>query len=149
MNQSTKQQRPLAIAFVLGMLLTLFMGLMVLRMETAMLETGRTGFEGVGGLLVLLVTLLAALVAGAVVWAMPSIQQQERRVQWSRLFSLKALVYFGLLFFVGFQIGPGVVLGDVSANKMLFMLFVMAGLNIIFFAGPISEVEKAYSNEEE
>jgi len=67
MNQSTKQQRPLAIAFVLGMLLTLFMGLMVLRMETAMLETGRTGFEGVGGLLVLLVTLLAALVAGAVV----------------------------------------------------------------------------------
>jgi hypothetical protein len=106
MNQSTKQQRPFAIAFVLGMLLTLFMGLMVLRMETAMLETGRTGFEGVGGLLVLLVTLLAALVAGAVVWAMPSIQQQERHVQWSRLFSLKAMVYFGLLFFVGFQIGP-------------------------------------------
>jgi len=149
MNQSTKQQRPLAIAFVLGMLLTLFMGLMVLRMETAMLETGRTGFEGVGGLLVLLVTLLAALVAGAVVWAMPSIQQQERCVQWSRLFSLKALVYFGLLFFVGFQIGPGVVLGDVSAGEVLFMLFVMAGLSVVFFAGPMGEVEKTYSHEEE
>jgi len=114
-----------------------------------MLETGRTGFEGVGGLLVLLVTLLAALVAGAVVWAMPSIQQQERRVQWSRLFSLKALVYFGLLFFVGFQIGPGVVLGDVSAGEVLFMLFVMAGLSVVFFAGPMGEVEKTYSHEEE
>ena len=69
MNQSAKSQRPVAIAFVLGALLTLFMGLMVLRMETAMLETGRTGFEGVGGLLMLSVTLLAALVAAAVVWA--------------------------------------------------------------------------------
>jgi len=125
------------------------MGLMVLRMETAMLETGRTGFEGVGGLLVLLVTLLAALVAGAVVWAMPSIQQQERRVQWSRLFSPKALVYFGLLFFVGFQIGPVVVLGDISSGELLFILFAMAGLSVVFFSGPMGEVEKAYSNEEE
>jgi hypothetical protein len=148
MNQSTKSQRPVAIAFVLGALLTLFMGLMVLRMETAMLETGRTGFEGVGGLLVLSVTLLAALVAGTVVWAMPSIQQQERRVQWSRLFSLKALVYFGLLFFVGFQIGPGVVLGDVRAGEVLFMLFVMAGLSVVFFTGPMGQ-EKAYGFEDE
>jgi hypothetical protein len=148
MNQSTKSQRPVAIAFVLGALLTLFMGLMVLRMETAMLETGRTGFEGVGGLLVLSVTLLAALVAGTIVWAMPSIQQQERRVQWSRLFSLKALVYFGLLFFVGFQIGPGVVLGDVRAGEVLFMLFVMAGLSVVFFTGPMGQ-EKAYGFEDE
>lgn len=148
MNQSTKSQRPVAIAFVLGALLTLFMGLMVLRMETAMLETGRTGFEGVGGLLMLSVTLLAALVAGAVVWAMPTLQQQERRVQWSRLFSLRALVYFGLLFFVGFQIGPGVVQGDVRAVEVLFMLFVMAGLSVVFFAGPMS-LEKAYGFEDE
>ena len=148
MNQSTKTQRPVAIAFVLGVVLTLFMGLMVLRMETAMLETGRTGFEGVGGLLVLSVTLLAALVAGAVVWAMPSIQQQERRVQWSRLFSPKALVYFGLLFFVGFQIGLGVVLGDVRAGEVLFMLFVMAGLSVVFLAGPMGR-EKAYGFEDE
>ena len=148
MNQSTKSQRPVAIAFVLGIVLTLLLGLMVLRMETAMLETGRTGFEGVGGLLVLSVTLLAALVAGAVVWAMPTLQQQERRVQWSRLFSLKALVYFGLLFFVGFQIGPGVVLGDVSAGEVLFMLFLMAGLSVVFFAGPMGQ-EKAYGFEDE
>ena len=148
MNQSTKSQRPVAIAFVLGALLTLFMGLMVLRMETAMLETGRTGFEGVGGLLVLSVTVLAALVAGAVVWAMPTLQQQERRVQWSRLFSLRALVYFGLLFFVGFQIGPGVVLGDVRAGEVLFMLVVMAGLSVVFFSGPMGR-EKAYGFEEE
>ena len=149
MNQSTKQQRPLAIAFVLGMLLTLFMGLMVLRMETAMLETGRTGFEGVGGLLVLLVTLLAALVAGAVVWAMPSIQQQERRVQWSRLFSLKALVYYGLLFFVGFQIGPVVVLGDISSGELLFILFVMAGLSLVFFSRSAMGLDKSFEFEEE
>ena len=148
MNQSTKTQRPVAIAFVLGVVLTLFMGLMVLRMETAMLETGRTGFEGVGGMLVLSVALLAALVAGAVVWAMPSIQQQERRVQWSQLFSLRALVYFGLLFYVGFQIGPGVVLGDVSAGEVLFMLFVMAGLSVVFFGGPMG-LEKAYDLEQE
>jgi hypothetical protein len=148
MNQSTKSQRPVAIAFVLGALLTLFMGLMVLRMETAMLETGRTGFEGVGGLLMLSVTLLAALVAGAFVWAMPTLQQQERRVQWSRLFSLKALVYFGLLFFVGFQIGPEVVLGDVRAGEVLFMLFVMAGLSVVFFSGPMG-LEKAYGFEDE
>jgi len=149
MNQSTKQKRPLAIAFVLGMLLTLFMGLMVLRMETAMLETGRTGFEGVGGLLVLLVTLLAALVAGAVVWAMPSIQQQERRVQWSRLFSLKALVYYGLLFFVGFQIGPVVVLGDISSGELLFILFVMAGLSLVFFSRSAMGLDKSFEFEEE
>ena len=148
MNQSTKTQRPVAIAFVLGLVLTLFMGLMVLRMETAMLETGRTGFEGVGGMLVLLVALLAALVAGAVVWAMPSIQQQERRVQWSHLFSLRALLYFGLLFYVGFQIGPGVVLGDVSAGEVLFMLFVMAGLSVVFFGGTMG-LEKAYGFEDE
>lgn len=148
MNQSTKSQRPVAIAFVLGALLTLFMGLMVLRMETAMLETGRTGFEGVGGLLMLSVTLLAALVAGAVVWAMPTLQQQERRVQWSRLFSLRALVYLGLLFFVGFQIGPGVVQGDVRAGEVLFMLVVMAGLSVVFFAGPMGR-EKAYKFEDE
>ena len=148
MNQSTKTQRPVAIAFVLGLVLTLFMGLMVLRMETAMLETGRTGFEGVGGMLVLSVALLAALVAGAVVWAMPSIQQQERRVQWSQLFSLRALVYFGLLFYVGFQFGPGVVLGDVSAGEVLFMLFVMAGLSVVFFGGPMG-LEKAYDLGEE
>ena len=148
MNQSTKSQRPVAIAFVLGALLTLFMGLMVLRMETAMLETGRTGFEGVGGLLMLSVTLLAALVAGAFVWAMPTLQQQERRVQWWRLFSLKALVYFGLLFFVGFQIGPGVVQGDVRAGEVLFMLVVMAGLSVVFFAGPMGR-EKAYKSEDE
>jgi hypothetical protein len=148
MNQPTKSQRPVAIAFVLGALLTLFMGLMVLRMETAMLETGRTGFEGVGGLLMLSVTLLAALVAGAVVWAMPTLQQQERRVQWSRLFSLRALVYFGLLFFVGFQIGPGVVQGDVRAGEVLFMLFVMAGLSVVFFSGPMG-LEKAYGFEDE
>jgi hypothetical protein len=148
MNQSTKSQRPVAIAFVLGALLTLFMGLMVMRMETAMLETGRTGFEGVGGLLVLSVTVLAALVAGAVVWAMPTLQQQERRVQWSRLFSLRALVYFGLLFFVGFQVGPGVVLGDVRAGEVLFMLFVMAGLSVVFFSGPTG-LEKAYGFEDE
>jgi hypothetical protein len=148
MNQSTKSQRPVAIAFLLGALLTLFMGLMVLRMETAMLETGRTGFEGVGGLLMLSVTLLAALVAGAFVWAMPTLQQQERRVQWSRLFSLRALMYFGLLFFVGFQIGPGVVLGDVSAGEVLFMLFVMAGLSVVFFSGPMG-LEKAYGFEDE
>ena len=148
MNQSTKTQRPVAIAFVLGVVLTLFMGLMVLRMETAMLETGRTGFEGVGGMLVLSVALLAALVAGAVVWAMPSIQQQERRVQWSQLFSLRALVYFGLLFYVGFQIGPGVVLGDVSAGEVLFMLFVMAGLSVVFFGGTMG-LEKAYGFEDE
>jgi len=149
MNQSTKQKRPLAIAFVLGMLLTLSMGLMVLRMETAMLETGRTGFEGVGGLLVLLVTLLAALVAGAVVWAMPSIQQQERRVQWSRLFSLKALVYYGLLFFVGFQIGPVVVLGDISSGELLFILFVMAGLSLVFFSRSAMGLDKSFEFEEE
>jgi len=148
MNQSTKSQRPVAIAFVLGALLTLFMGLMVMRMEPAMLATGRTGFEGVGGLLMLSVTLLAALVAGAVVWAMPSIQQQERRVQWSRLFSLRALVYFGLLFFVGFQIGPGVVLGDVRAGEVLFMLVVMAGLSVVFFAGPMG-LAKAYGFEDD
>jgi hypothetical protein len=148
MNQSTKSQRPVAIAFVLGIVLTLLLGLMVLRMETAMLETGRTGFEGVGGLLMLSVTLLAALVAGAVVWAMPTLQQEERRVQWSRLFSLKALVYFGLLFFVGFQIGPGVVLGDVRAGEVLFMLFVMAGLSVVFFSGPMG-LEKAYGFEDE
>jgi len=148
MDQSTKSQRPVAIAFVLGALLTLFMGLMVLRMETAMLETGRTGFEGVGGLLMLSVTLLAALVAGAVVWAMPSLQPQERRVQWSRLFSLRALVYFGLLFFVGFQVGPGVVRGDVRAGEVLFMLVVMAGLSVVFFAGPMGR-EKAYGFEDE
>jgi len=149
MNQSTKQKRPLAIAFVLGMLLTLSMGLMVLRMETAMLETGRTGFEGVGGLLVLLVTLLAALVAGAVVWAMPSIQQQERRVQWSRLFLFKALVYYGLLFFVGFQIGPVVVLGDISSGELLFILFVMAGLSLVFFSRSAMGLDKSFEFEEE
>ena len=148
MNQSTKSQRPVAIAVVLGALLTLFMGLMVLRMETAMLETGRTGFEGVGGLLMLSVTLLAALVAGAVVWAMPTLQQQERRVQWSRLFSLRALMYFGLLFFVGFKIGPGVVLGDVRAGEVLFMFVVMAGLSVVFFSGPMG-LEKAYGFEDE
>jgi len=58
-------------------------------------------------------------------------------------------VYFGLLFFVGLQIGPGVVLGDVSAGEVLFMLFVMAGLSVVFFAGPMGEVEKTYSHEEE
>ena len=149
MNQSTKSQRPVAIAFVLGALLTLFMGLMVLRMETAMLETGRTGFEGVGGLLMLSVTLLAALVAGAVVWAMPTLQQEERRVQWSRLFSLKALVYFGLLFFVGFQIGPVVVLGDISSGELLFILFVMAGLSLVFFSRSAMGLDKSFEFEEE
>ena len=110
--------------------------------------TRPTGFEGVGGLLMLSVTLLAALVAGAVVWAMPTLQPQERRVQWSRLFSLRALVYFGLLFFVGFQIGPGVVQGDVRAGEVLFMLVVMAGLSVVFFAGPMGR-EKAYGFEDE
>jgi hypothetical protein len=148
MNQSTKSQRPVAIAFVLGIVLTLLLGLMVLRMETAMLETGRTGFEGVGGLLVLSVTLLAALVAGALLWAMPSIQQQERSVQWMRLFSLKALAYFGLLFFIGFRLGPGVVAGDVKGGEVLFMLFVMAGLSVLFFSGPV-DLEKAYGFEDE
>jgi hypothetical protein len=82
------------------------------------------------------------------VWAMPTLQQQERRVQWSRLFSLKALVYFGLLFFVGFQIGPGVVQGDVRAGEVLFMLVVMAGLSVVFFSGPMGR-EKAYGIEDE
>jgi hypothetical protein len=57
-------------------------------------------------------------------------------------------VYFGLLFFVGFQIGPGVVLGDVSAGEVLFMLFVMAGLSVVFFSGPMG-LEKAYGFEDE
>jgi len=37
----------------------------------------------------------------------------------------------------------------VRAGEVLFMLFVMAGLSVVFFAGPMGEVEKAYSYEEE
>ena len=42
----------------------------------------------------------------------------------------------------------GVVLGDVRAGEVLFMLVVMAGLSVVFFAGPMGR-EKAYGFEDE
>jgi hypothetical protein len=41
-----------------------------------------------------------------------------------------------------------VVQGDVRAGEVLFMLFVMAGLSVVFFAGPMG-LEKAYGFEDE
>ena len=39
--------------------------------------------------------------------------------------------------------------GDIGSGEVLFMLFVMAGLSVVFFGGTMGEVEKTYSHEEE
>jgi hypothetical protein len=148
MNQPTKQQRPLAIAFALGALLTIFMGWMVLRMETKMLETGHTGFEGAGSMLVLTVAILATAVVGSVVWATTPLQSEEGRVDWSRLKSLNAMVFFFILFFVGFRLGPSVVRGEVTTGEVLFMLFLLSGLGAVAFSAPFS-TPKSFQFEEE
>ena len=39
--------------------------------------------------------------------------------------------------------------GDIGSGEVQFMLFVAAGLSVVFFSGPMGEVEKTYSHEEE
>jgi len=51
----------------------------------------------------------------------------------SHLTSLRALTYFGVLFFDEFLIGPGAVKGEGNVGEVLFMLFLKAGLSVVFF----------------
>jgi len=54
-----------------------------------------------------------------------------------------------VLFFVEFLLGPGVVKGEVNVGEVLFMLFVMAGLSVVFFSRSAMGLDKSFEFEDE
>jgi len=76
-------------------------------------------------------------------------RHEQRRIRWPHLISLRALTYFGVLFFVEFLLGPGVVKGEVNVGEVLFMLFVMAGLSVVFFSRSAMGLDKSFEFEDE
>ena len=148
MNQTPNAQRPLLLAFLLGGVITLLMGMLVLRMENRMLIQGTTGFEGGGGLLVLALSMLAACVVGVLFWVNSASSETDRSLQWRRLYTKGSALYFFIVFLIGFRFGPSILSGNASVLLMVVILVVLAGLGVFFFAGE-RPVAKSYVAPEE
>ena len=148
MNQTPNAQRPLLLAFLLGGVITLLMGMLVLRMENRMLNQGTTGFEGGGGLLVLALSMLAVCVVGVLFWVNSASSETDRSLQWRRLYTKGSALYFFIVFLIGFRFGPAILSGNASVLLMVVMLVVLAGLGVFFFAGE-RPIAKSFAAPEE
>jgi len=109
MNQQ-HTQKSMLVALGAAVSLTVAMGWLVLRMEQRWLDDGRSGFEGDGGLLLLIPSVLAALMLyGLIRW----------RLEGARALALNpgyvsrplTLGYLVLMFIIGALVGPGVLNG--------------------------------------
>jgi len=54
-----------------------------------------------------------------------------------------------VLFFVEFLIGPGAVKGEGNVGEVLFMLFLMAGLSVVFFNRSAMGLDKSFEFKDE
>ena len=149
MNQTPNAQRPLLLAFLLGSMMTLVMGWLVVRMENSLLNQGTTGFEGVGGFIVIALSLLVACVVGVLMWVNSDSSDVEHSLQWSRLRTKGSMLYFFMVYLVGFSLGPTMLRGQTSLILLVITIIAITAMGIFLFTGQTDQAKHYTSAEEE